>query len=112
MSQEMKKNLHVYTTSLMDNVDYLKMTGANADLTELLSRAANIGNIAILYFSTLSEEEVQSVVSTLNIASSIADNMQIAEEKSGDLLRVIESVEALFRSKKLLLDGLGEKSLV
>lgn len=114
MSQEMKKDLHTFTTNLMDSVDALKAMGTNQNLVDLLLRAVNVGNIAILYFSSLSDEELGNVVSALDIASSIANSKEptLVEGRSDDLARVVDAIEGLFRSKKLLLDGLGEKSLV
>ena len=105
----MKSELYKNTTSLMDEVDYLR---ANNRETDLLDRATNLGNIAILYFESLSEMEIKGIVTIVNLSLSIVEDMKVGMPSQNEKLSIlVEEFEELFRSKKFLLDGSLEKTV-
>ena len=111
MNRDVRKNLHIMTTTLMDSVDVLKAKGANEELLALLERAVGIGKMSILYMDSLDEATVSNALLTIKLAEDIVNEplTEIRDEKCTDLRRVVDSVEDLFRKKRYLLDGAEEK---
>lgn len=107
MSEEIDK-LYSLSTNLMDRVEDLRLSFADESTIDLIERAANLGNIATLYYEELSKEELDRVSSVLALSYNMIKDEDILKEKAS-LENVIIALETLFREKKLLLGETSKK---
>lgn len=113
MDKDTKKELHIFTTDLMNRLDVLKVQGFDEEVLSLLERTNNIGSIAILYCDSIPMEELKTVVGALQVADEIASRKieDDTEVSITGLLETVSNLENAFRDKRLLLDDFGEKTI-
>lgn len=111
MDRELKNRIHLYSTELADRTEILKRMSADENLVELLRRASILGSTSILNFNELGEAELMSVLHVLALANDIVkdEHLDSMETNYRTLESLVDSLEALFRSKKLLLDSEKKK---
>ncbi len=106
-----KSFISTHIDELSYQVDKLREHGANEELLGLLNRVVTIGSVSILYGDELGDSELDAVVSSVKLAEAMItpENENDIEKNSEALRAIIERMEALFRSKQLLLDSEEKK---
>ena len=106
--EKIKNQLQVHAIDLLDLVDELKRKNSNDELIDILERISNLGSMAILNFSTLAEKEIESVLKTMVLSEELIDKKNNLDYMSS-LKELVNSIESLFREKRILLDKSPEK---
>jgi len=107
MDNDLKKvQLQKFAIDLLDRADDISMRETEWEVSNLLKRVSNIGSIADLNYESLNEKDIDLVLKMMTLY----ENSTIDEIVCNDLLHnLVESIEVLFREKKMLLDKKIEK---
>lgn len=108
MDSDFKRmNLQKSAIELLDRADRILASGSDEIMAALLRRISNIGSIAVLNYESLNENDIDVVLKMMSLCESIsASNM---DNHFAAIESLANSVEVLFREKKMLLDRSDEK---
>ncbi len=109
----MRSFISTHISELSYQVDKLRAHGISEELICLLNRVITIGSVSILYGDELDGKELEAVGFSIKLVETMImpENENDIQKNSEALGAIIERIEALFRSKQLLLDS-EEKKIV